>query len=401
MRILLLTQWFQPEPTFKGLAFAKALQARGHEVEVLTGFPNYPGGKLYPGYKVKVRQREVMDGITVTRSPLYPSHDRSALRRILTYCSFAASSALMALTLKRPDAVYVYCPPMTAAAGAVALRLFRRVPFIVDVQDLWPDTLTATGMVKSGLMMRAVGAWTNWALRRASHIVVLSGGFKQALEARGIGRPITVIPNWAPPEIEAQDVPPLSPRPDNRFTILFAGNMGFAQALNVVIDAAKRLAVDAPDIRFNLIGGGVDREQLKASAEAARLENVAFLAPRHPKDMGPVFADADALLVHLRDDPLFAITIPSKTQAYLRTGKPILMGVRGDAAALVEEARAGIAFEPENVDALIDAVLRLRALPSADREEMGRAGAAFYWNRLSLQSGVASFDKVLQSIVAR
>lgn len=397
MRILLLTQWFQPEPTFKGLAFAKALQLRGHDVEVLTGFPNYPGGKVYSGYRVRAVQREMMDGIRVTRGALYPSHDQSAFHRILNYCSFAVSTTLLALTLRRPDVVYVYTPPMTAAAAAVALRLLRRVPFVVDVQDLWPDTLAATGMVRHGWMMKAVGAWTNFVFRRAERIVVLSPGFKRSLEARGLGRSITVIPNWAPHEIVEQALALPSPNQHKPgFNILFAGNMGHAQALGVVVEAAKRLRDLAPDIRFSLIGGGVERDGLRTASEAAGLDNVVFLEPRHPKDMGPVFADADALLVHLRDDPLFAITIPSKTQAYLVVGKPILMGVRGDAAAVVEEAAAGLVFEPEKADALVDAILRLRAMPIEARDAMGRAGAAYYHDRMSFEAGVTAMDDVLR-----
>lgn len=405
MRVLILTQWFQPEPTFKGLAFAKALQARGHEVEVLTGFPNYPGGKLYSGYRIRPVRRELMEGISVTRGALYPSHDRSALRRVLNYASFAISTTLLAPTMKRPDVVYVYCPPMTAAAGAVALRFLRNVPFVIDVQDLWPDTLASTGMVASPALIRAVGAWTQFALRRAAHVVVLSPGFKRRLEQRKIGRPITVIPNWAPPEIVEQVAAPPSSSPSSRaeplFDVLFAGNMGHAQALDVVVEAAKRLKSVAPDVRFTLIGGGVDVERLRAASEAAGTDNVVFLPGRHPNDMGPVFADADALLVHLRDDPLFAITIPSKTQAYLAVGKPILMGVRGDAAALVEAAGAGVAFEPEKADALVAAVLRLRDATPAERAAMGDAGRAYYAEHLSFDRGVDAMERVLAAAAGR
>ena len=401
MRILILTQWFQPEPTFKGLGFAKALAARGHEVEVLTGFPNYPGGKLYPPYKVRAVQREWMDGIRVTRGALYPSHDRSVPRRILNYCSFAASTTLLALTLRRPDVVYSYGSPMTIAAGAVALRLLRRVPYVVDVTDLWPDSLAATGMVRHGWMMKAVGGWTNFALRRAAAISVVSPSYKRLLRERGMAQPIAVIPNWAPPEID--QAPPLPPsRQDGGgFNVLFAGNMGHAQALDVVVEAAKRLKRLAPDVRFSMIGGGVDHEALRLASEAAGLDNVVFLEARHPKDMGPVFADAQALLAHLRDDPLFAVTIPAKTQAYLAVGKPILMGVRGDAAAMVEAAGAGLAFEPEDAGALVDAVLRLRAMSAGEREAMSHAGRAYYRDHLSFEAGVAAFEAVLRDAARR
>lgn len=403
MRILLLTQWFQPEPQFKGLPLAKALVARGHEVEVLTGFPNYPGGRLYPGYRVKPWQREVMDGIQVTRAALYPSHDRSAFRRILNYASFALSSMVLALTMRRPDVVYVYCPPMTAAAGAVALKMLRRVPYVIDVQDLWPDTLASTGMVREGLILRLVGAWSRFAMRRAAALMVLSPGFKRRLEQRAVGVPIRVIPNWAPPEIvaAADEMVRHSPSDSGRFNILFAGNMGKAQALETVIDAARILSREAPGIHFTLIGGGVEVDALKDANAAAANTNVTFMPARPAAQMGPVFEAADALLVHLRDDPLFSITIPSKTQAYLAIGKPILMGVRGDAADMVEAARAGIVFEPENPRALADAAKSLAEFSVAVREEMGRAGADYYRAHLTFDCGVESLERLLRDAAGR
>ena len=148
MKILFLTQWFDPEPTFKGLTFARALVDRGHQVEILTGFPNYPGGRLYPGHSVKLRKRESMEGIPVTRVALFPSHDRSAIRRVANYLSFACTAATVgAFSVQPPDVVYVYHPPATIAFPAMVLKAIRRVPFVLDMQDLWPDTLEATGMV--------------------------------------------------------------------------------------------------------------------------------------------------------------------------------------------------------------------------------------------------------------
>lgn len=397
VRILLLTQWFQPEPQFKGLPLAKALIERGHEVEVLTGFPNYPGGKLYQGYRIRPWQRETMDGVRVTRTALYPSHDRSAFRRVLNYTSFALSSALLALTLKRPDVIYVYCPPMTAAAGAIALRFTRRVPYVVDIQDLWPDTLASTGMVNSGLLMRLVGAWSSFAMRQAASLVVLSPGFERRLAARGIRKPIHIIPNWAPPEIalQAERLAPRTYSGAATFNILFAGNMGKAQGLDAVIRAARRLKREAPAIRFTLIGGGVEVEHLRAASAAAGTDNIVFLPQRPADEMESVFAEADALLVHLRDDPLFAITIPSKTQAYLAIGRPILMGVRGDAAAMIENAGAGIAFSPEDADALVEVAKKLSKMSPEALAAMGRSGAAYYQAHLAFDKGVDALERVL------
>lgn len=396
VRILLLTQWFQPEPQFKGLPLAQALIARGHDVEVLTGFPNYPGGTVYPGYRVQAWQRETMDGVRVTRAALYPSHDRSALRRILNYASFALSSAMLALTMRRPDVVYVYCPPMTAAAGAVTLRLIRGVPYVIDIQDLWPDTLASTGMVSNGMLLRLVGIWSALAMNCAGQLVVLSRGFKTRLATRGVRRPITVIPNWAPPEVVAlaQDLPP-RPHDSATFNVVFAGNMGKAQALDTVIEAAQRLKHEAPVVRFILVGSGVEVDRLRAASAALNTDNVVFLPQRRIDEMGSIFADADALLVHLRDDPLFAVTIPSKTQAYLAVGRPILMGVRGDAATLVEAAGAGLIFAPEDVDSLVAATKALLAMTPAAREDMGNAGAAYYREQMGFDKGVDALAEVL------
>lgn len=399
MHILLLTQWFQPEPNFKGLPLAIALRDQGHDVEVLTGFPNYPGGQLYPGYHIELWKRETMDGITVNRVALYPSHDQSALRRIFNYASFAVSSMLMSLRIKRPDVVYVYCPPMTAAMGAILLRLFRKVPYVIDIQDLWPDTLASTGMVRSGLLIRLVGAFCAFAMRHASALIVLSPGFKQQLLKRNVQCPIHVIPNWAPPEIEEQAkcLPAKAPSNGTALNIVFAGNMGKAQALKTVIEAAQRLACEAPMIRFTFIGGGVEVEELRAASHAAGIDNVAFLSPRPVGEMGPIFADADALLVHLRDDPLFSITIPSKIQAYLAMGRPILLGVRGDAADMVTGAGAGIAFEPENADSLVEAAISLSRMTSVARAAMGHAGAHYYEKHLSFKKGVGDLERVLSN----
>lgn len=396
MRILMLTQWFQPEPNFKGLPLAKALIDRGHEVEVLTGFPNYPGGRLYPGYRVRPWRREVMEGVRILRAPLYPSHDQSALKRIANYVSFAVSSALLALAVRKPDVVYVYCPPVTAAAGAIALKALRAVPYVIDVQDLWPDTLTSTGMVREGAILRMVSWFSGFALRNASRLIVLSPGFRTRLVERGITQPVDVIPNWAPPEIVAQrDALALSPPDPAAFTVLFAGNMGHAQALHTVLDAAALLAAEAPNVRFVMIGGGILAEDLARAVDRRQLTNITMLPLRPAAEMGIIFAQADALLVHLRDDPLFAITIPSKTQAYLAVGKPILMGVRGDASTMVEDAGAGLTFEPENPRAMADAVLDLSRMEPAQREEIGANCKSYYDEKLNFDLGVMRIDGAL------
>ena len=395
MRILMLTQWFDPEPAFKGLQFALALQARGHSVQVLTGFPNYPGGKVYPGYRIRLWQREVMRGISVLRVFLYPSHSRSAAGRVLNYLSFALSATLLGpLLLKPADVAYVYHPPATVGLPALAFKYLRRVPFVYDVQDLWPDTLTATGMVNGSLALRLLGRWCQLVYRAADRIAVLSPGFQQRVSERGVpSSKVRLVYNWThaiPPT--APDAP-LGKALAGKFVVLFAGNLGAAQGLDTVLDAAKLTRDRHPELCFAFAGSGVEEPRLRQRAAAEGLANVVFLGRRPPEAMGGVYAWAAALLVHLRDDPLFAITIPSKTQTYLAIGKPILMGVRGDAADLVRAAGAGIVFAPGQAAALAQAAGELQEMPEAARQRMGDAGRAYYEAHLSLAAGVQAFEE--------
>jgi glycosyltransferase involved in cell wall biosynthesis len=400
MRILLLSQWFYPEPIFKGLPFATALRDLGHDVEVVTGFPNYPGGRLYPGYRVRPYMREVVGGITVHRLPLYPSHDRSGLRRAANYLSFAAAAAAGVLLAKRPDVAYVYHPPATIAAPAMTLKALRGVPFVLDIQDLWPDTVAATGMAGNRRILRMLGRFCEAAYLQAARIVVLSPGFKAALTERGVpAGKIDVIPNWCD-EGALLAGSTSERRPDGLFDVVFAGTMGAAQGLDAVLEAAALLRDTAPHIRFTFVGGGIDVERLKASAERRALGNVRFI-PRQPVDKVAAYLNAaDALLVHLRDEPLFRITIPSKTQAYMAIGKPIVMGVAGDAADLVSRAGCGVNCVPGDAAGIAGAVRRLSELPIGERAEIGARGARFYQQQLSMAVGVRRFEAVFRDVLA-
>jgi len=387
---------------FKGLPFAKALRDRGHQVEVLTGFPNYPGGKIYPGYRLRPWKREVMDGIPVIRTALYPSHDSSGLKRMLNYLSLSASSALFGARLvQKPDVVYVY-NLITLGPTARLLRFFKGCKIVLDVQDLWPESVAGSGMMKNSFLLRAV---TNWCRREYSapdHLTVLSTGFKQHLVARGIPESkIDVIYNWCNEGHGAEPIPGREALIkqcgfSGRFNILFAGTMGKMQALDTVVEAARILSSQDSRVLFTLMGGGVEVERLK---EAARgLPNVQFLPRCSPSQATAIMSLADVLLVHLKDDPLFSITIPSKTQAYLHAGKPILMGVRGDAADLVDRAKAGIVFEPENSGKLAEAALCLSRTPGDELQQMGRNGKAFYDEQLSFARGVDRFEELFLKV---
>lgn len=406
MRILLITQWFEPEPVLKGITFAKALKEHGHEVEVLTGFPNYPTGRVYPGYKVRLYQKELIDGISVIRIPLYPSHDNSAVGRIANYVSFSFSASVLGPWLiRRPDLIYVYHPPPTTYLPAFICKLLYRIPVVYDIQDFWPETLAATGMFNNKLGLKMVDVYCRLSYKAATKIVVLSPGFKKKLIQKHVPEDkIEVIYNWFDEKklahtSEMNELPEILTRTDT-FKVLFAGNMGKAQALDTVLRAAMRLKETTFQIDFIFIGGGVDVDELKLRSSQMELTNVHFLPPVPQTEVGLVLNAADVLLVHLKEDPLFRITIPSKIQAYLAVGKPILCAVPGDASNLVTNAKAGLACPSEDPDRLAQTVLEFLKMPTSQRAEMGNSGKDYYDNNICMKAGVEHFHKLFNELVS-
>jgi glycosyltransferase involved in cell wall biosynthesis len=411
VRTLFITQWFDPEPgAIRGLPLAKWLMQHGHDVEVLTGFPNYPGGKLYPGYQLRVRRREVMDGVPIVRVPLYPSHDTSAMRRIANYASFAFSAATIgAASVRAADVGFVYHPPATVGLASLVLRALRKLPFVYHIADMWPESVVESGFVRDGRLRhtveRLINSWCSTLYRAASAITVLSPGFKRLLIERGVpASKVHVIYNWTD-----EDVFRPVPRNEalaaelglaNRFNVIYAGNIGIFQGLETVIDAAALLR-DHPSIQFVLVGTGQDESRLKDLASARGIQNVRFIGRRQYWEMPEINALADVLLVQLRDLPFFAATVPSKTQVSLASGRPVLMAARGDAARIVEEAGAGISCRPEDPQALADAVVKLSKLSAAERDAMGARGREHYLREMSLERGGVAMDALLRRVARR
>ncbi|HEY0705462.1 MAG TPA: glycosyltransferase family 4 protein, partial [Polyangia bacterium] len=394
-----------PEPTVKGLPFARALARAGHEVQVITGFPNYPGGKLYPGYRIRLRQREVVDGVSITRVPLYPSHSDSVAGRVLNYASFAASVTVAALFSRfRPDVVYVYHPPLTVGLAASLVSLVRRAPFVYDVQDLWPDTLAATGMISSRRILRMIGWLADWVYRRAALVLAQSPGFVDRLIERGVpAEKVRLVYNWCDEDALArrEAAPPAALAALNgRFNVVFAGNMGKAQALESVIEAASIVAARSDRVQFVFVGGGTEVDNLQEYARKVASNNVVFLPRMSMAEVGHLLDAADVLLVHLRDEVLFAITLPSKTQAYLFAGRPIVMAVPGDAATLIGDAQAGVCAQPEDPHSIAEAVLSLESMPEAERIAMGARGRSYYQEALSLAVGTRRMLDAFESVIA-
>jgi colanic acid biosynthesis glycosyl transferase WcaI len=370
--VLLVTQWYAPEPVTRQLRLAEGLVARGFVVTVVTAFPSYPLGRTYPD--VRQRPRDIAGTQPrVIRVPSVPSRSMSLLHRGVSYASFALSAAVLGLpAVRKADIVWAYQPPPSVAIPALLAKRRFRAPLVHEIQDMWPDTLVASGLRPEGRLTVAIERAMRWILRRADAVVVISQGFARMLEERGTGRErITVIPNWASVALQAQ--PTASGRPAG-FRLLYAGNVGPGQRLDFVvaaIAAANRHLPEPRAIALSVLGDG---PALPAVIEAAEVHGVRVdLLPRvPPEQVAGVAVDHDALLVNLADDPAFRSTVPSKLITYLALGKPVLAGLAGDGADIVRRADAGIAFEPEDLDA---AVTALTGLARASDDELARMAA--------------------------
>ncbi len=405
MQIIALSQWYFPEPSFKAHPLSKELVSRGHQVTAVTGFPNYPQGRIYPGYRHHLWQ-ESIDGVRVVRVPLYPDHSRSRSKRIVNYLSFAASASTLGAALcGSADVMWVYHPPLTVGVPAWWIGLLRRIPYVYEVQDMWPETLAATGMMPSQLVARWVSRLARFVYHKAAAVTVISPGFKRNLVSKGVpGEKIHVIPNWADEDIYH----PL-PRDEElavahglagHSNVVYGGNMGAAQDLQNVIKAATLLR-DTPEIQFVFIGDGTDRESLQGMVRKRRLDNVRFLDRQSAVDMSHFYALADVLLVHLKRDPLFEITIPSKTLAYLACGRPILGVVAGDAADVIRQAGAGVICPQEDPAALAQTVRALYAMPRTERETMGRNGRQAFLANYTREKLVDRYEELFEEVIRK
>ena len=405
MKILFFSQWFQPEPFFKGLSFVTALKERGHDVEVLTGFPNYPGGRVYDGYRIGLYKIETMSDIRVVRVALYPSHDKSGLKRMANYGSFALSACIFGPWLiKKPDVIYTYHPPGTIGLPAWVLKRLTGARVVYDIQDLWPDSIGETGMMSNSRILRTLDRYMRWVYRVADRIVVLSPGFKRLLVQRGVPEEkIDVVYNWCDEKALTSDGS-VSALPEqiaglSGFSLLFAGTMGHAQGLDAVLDAAKISLERGDKVTYVFVGGGIDRSRLEQRSKDMSLTNVVWVPAQPPNLMPPIFESVSAVLVHLQDRPLFEITIPSKIQAYLAAGKPVLAAVRGDAADLIASSKAGFACPPEDAAAIANAAATMSKMSQGELEEMGQAARKFYRENLSMDRGIDQIDTIFKEAV--
>lgn len=394
-RVGMVTQWYDPE---RGSAaqpgnISRSLVQRGHRVDVVTGFPNYPSGRLYPGYRVRPYQRETLGGVTVHRAPLYPSHDSNPIRRAANYLTFAtAASATATKVLGDVGAILVHSTPATVALPAMVVRALRRKPYVLHVQDLWPQTVVSSALVGDGRadgIERILHKFCDAVYRRASTIAVTSPGMAALIAERGVPEDkIVFVPNWAdeasfhPAQREPQIADELGIVAP--FTVMYAGNFGDFQALDVVVAAADLLRAHA-DIRFVLVGGGVEEDRLRRMVRERALDNVTFVGQQPFDRMAAILALGDVQLVSLLDVPLFRTTVPSKVQGLLAAGRPVIAAVAGDAAKVVRDSGAGEVVRPGSARDLAEAVLAMREKTPEVRDAHGGAGRAYYLANFSEQ----------------
>jgi len=406
MRILLFTQYYTPEPPLRPCELGTSLAQRGHDVVAITGSPSYPQGKIYKGYRALDLRWERIDGVRVLRLPCFPDHSQSAWRRIAYYASIATGATFSAPFVAGGfDAAFVFTPPMTLGVPAVLSKWLRGVPFVYDIQDVYPESLVATGLVSNQAVLNAMGWLDRFNCRHASAVTVISPGFKRNLIKKGVDEgKIHVIPNWADESIYKPVARSESLAQAlglaGRFNVMYGGNMGIPQVLTNVLDAAERVQ-DLEEVQFVFVGDGVKRPELEEMATRKGLRNVRFLGRKTAQEMPAIYALSDVLLIHLKRDLLFAITIPGKTIAYLAAGKPILVSVEGDAADVILSAGAGLACPPEDPGALADGVRRLYGLSPEERERMGRNGRQSFLTHYTREFLVGKFEQLFHSISRR
>lgn len=367
MNILFLTENFPPETNAAATrVFERACYwvKAGHSVTVITSAPNFPEGRLFPGYQNRWRQTEDMDGIRVVRVKTYIAPNRGVLRRTLDFLSFMVTGFWAGLSVPKPDVIAATSPQFFAAVAGWMLGGVRRRPFVFELGDLWPASIAAVGAVRPGLGLRLIEKLELHLYARAEAVVALTQAFKDNLTNRGVpADKIAVVPNG----VDTWRYGPREKDPDlakawgleNAFVAGYVGTHGMAHALGNVLDTAERLK-DRNGLKFLLAGAGAERDALMAEAERRGLDNVIFMPPQ-PKDAMPnVWSLCDAALVHLKNDPVFAGVIPSKIFEAMASGLPVLLAApEGEASQIIADDGAGMHVPAEDPDALAEAVSRL------------------------------------------
>src|SRR5215472_323253 len=382
MRILFVSHYFPPEvnaPANRTHEHARRWAADGHDVTIITGVPNHPRGVLFPGYQNKLVQEERIDGIRVIRTWMYLTANEGFLRRTLNYLLFALAAVLASTRTARPDVVVATSPQFFCGVAGALIGRLKRCPCVLEVRDLWPDSIVQLGQIRTRPLIRFLEAVEKRLYHSAAGIVVNTQAFVEHIAARGYPRDrMAVVYNGI-------NLAMFRPRPPDRdllrehdlldrFVVAYIGTLGLAHGLMTIVDAAERLRGHS-DILFLLLGEGAERSRLETEISRRGLPNVRLLGLRPRAEIPAWIASVDLTLVSLRDLPVFETVIPSKIFEFLAQERPVIVAARGEIRHLVEDNKVGCVIDPENAVQLVSAVLELRERPdeSAARARAGRA----------------------------
>ena len=394
-------------PAARAAELSRHWARMGHDVTVLTGFPNHPTGIVPEDWRSRLRRlryTETVDGVRVVRTWLWPLPNRKAHERIRNYASFCVSAGINGLALHRPDVIIATSPQLLCALSGWWIAWWKRVPFVFEVRDLWPESLAAVGAGSEGsLLHRTLGSIAGFLYRRANRIVVVAPAFKDHL-IRYWNVPaakISVVENGVEIDLFRLDPAAMEVRRqlklEDRFLICYIGTMGNAHGLETLIAAAEELQTALPNAMFLLIGEGAEKERILKLAAARGLTNVQFLG-QQPRERIPAYVSAaDLCLVMLKKTELFKTVIPTKLLEYMACERPVIVAVDGQARQIVEEAGAGVFVEPENGKALVKAVLDLAEDPE-HRQLMGASGRQYIVNKFSREKTAQDYITVLEAL---
>ena len=410
MKILYVSQYFPPEmgaPAARAAELSRHWARMGHDVTVLTGFPNHPTGVVPEEWRSRFRRlrcTETVDGVRVARTWLWPLPNRKTHERIRNYASFCVSAAVRGMDFPQPDVVIASSPQLLCALAGWWLASWKRVPFIFEVRDLWPESLVAVGAGGEGTVLhRTLGVVAGFLYRRADRIVVVAPAFKNHL-VRQWNVPaarISIVENGVETDLFRPDPRASEIRAQlklaDRFLICYIGTMGNAHGLATLIAAAEDLQTALPNAMFLLIGEGAEKERIVKLAATRGLTNIQFL-DQQPRERIPAYVSAaDVCVVMLKKTELFKTVIPTKLLEFMSCKRPVIVAVDGQARQIVEEAGAGLFVEPENSKALLRAILDL-AGNSGRRRQMGESGRRYIVNKLSREKTARDYITVLEEL---
>lgn len=402
MKIVIVSQYYAPEVAVIPVQLAEGLVARGHKVRVVTGFPNYPEGVLFTGYRQRFSYDELLNGVDVRRVPSIINHSTNSFARVANYMSFALSTVGATRFIRGADVVYVYATPMTASIAAAFWRKLHRLPFVLHVQDLWPESVTGSSLVPGQLLGRLIdrvlGPWLRQTYLRCAAIIAIAPTMSTMLKERGApATKVHTVMNWAADESDSQTQGGAClPKDRQRLHLVYAGNVGDLQDLETIVRAAG-MVQDLEALQITIIGSGIAREKLILLASDLRITNVRFRERVAPSAMTAIYADSDFQLVTLKDLPIFAGTIPSKLQASLARGVPVITNIRGDVGTMVSNNRIGFAVSPGDVDSLAVAFRQSYRLSEEERRSMGARALALYAREMSSSKGIDAIEQILES----